>query len=190
MDVLGGWRLNEKGKYLLQLMSENSEYAFNEFYKMYASFILHIAHQIIGDPLEAEDVCHDIFLEVFEKPMEYDEEKGTVKAWLAVKTRSRCIDRLRKKKPILVRKLEQLDTKETIKTEVQVLKHLEKKLLIDAIKQLPEKQREVIYGAYFENKTQTELAESLNRPLGTIKSNVRYGLKNLRKYKKLKQWFV
>lgn len=182
--------MDEQGKYLLHLISENSEYAFNEFYKTYASFVLHIASQVIGDPMEAEDICHDIFLEVYENPTEYDAEKGSVKAWLAVKTRNRCIDRLRKKKPVLVRKLEQIDTKEALRTEMQVLQQLEKKVIIDALEQLPKKQREVIYGAYFEEKTQSELAKSLNRPLGTIKSSVRYGLNNLRKYKKLKQWFV
>ncbi|NLI69132.1 MAG: sigma-70 family RNA polymerase sigma factor [Bacilli bacterium] len=157
---------------------------------MYAPFVLKIAKQLVSDPLEAEDICHDIFLEVFEKPGEYDDAKGTVKAWLAVKTKHRSIDRLRKKKPVLVRKLEQLDTKEAVKTELEVLKSLEKNVLLEALAHLPEKQREVIYGAYFENKTQTELARTLNKPLGTIKSNVRYGLNNLRKYKKLRQWFA
>lgn len=182
--------MDEKGKRLLQAINENSEYAFNEFYRMYAPFVLKIAKQLVSDPLEAEDICHDIFLEVFEKPEEYDDAKGTVKAWLAVKTKHRSIDRLRKKKPVLVRKLEQLDTKEAVKTELEVLKSLEKNVLLEALAHLPEKQREVIYGAYFENKTQTELARTLNKPLGTIKSNVRYGLNNLRKYKKLRQWFA
>jgi len=105
-----------------------------------------------------------------------------------VKTRHKCIDRLRKKKPVLIQKLEHLDTKGAVETELSVLLQLEKELILDALKQIPSKQREVIYGAYFEGKTQMELAESFNRPLGTIKSLIRYGLRNMRKQKDLLNW--
>lgn len=180
--------MEDRGIELLHLIDEGSERAFIEFYHLYVSFVLQIASQVIGDDLEAEDVCHDIFLEVYENPSEYNEEKGSVKAWLAVKTRNRSIDRLRKKKPLLVQKLETIDRTDVPITEMQVLKRMEQKVILDALKQLPKKQRDVIYGAYFEGKTQKELALMLNRPLGTIKSSVRYGLQNLRKYKKLKHW--
>lgn len=178
----------ERGNELLKQIHEGSDAAFSEFYHLYVSFVLKIAMQIIGDPQEAEDVCHDVFLQVYERPAEYNVEKGSVKAWLAIKTRNLSIDRLRKKKPLLVQKLESIDRQDKVITEVQVLKRLEQKVILDALKQLPKKQREVIYGAYFEEKTQRELAAKFNRPLGTIKSMVRYGLNNLRKYKKLRQW--
>jgi len=177
-----------KGKNLLVLIGKGSRQAFDEFYELYASFVLHIAYQVLRDRNEAEDVCHDIFLEIYQKPHEYKSDKGSVKAWLAVKTRSRSIDRLRKRQPVLVHKLEQLDTEDAVQTEISVLRHLEKKVILDALKHIPKKQREVIYGAYFEGKTQRELAETLNRPLGSIKSMVRYGLNNLRKDEKLIQW--
>lgn len=180
--------MKDRGNELLKLITEGYEQAFIEFYNMYVSFVLHIASQVIGDETEAEDVCHDIFLEIYENPQEYDAKKGSVKAWLAVKTRNRSIDRLRKKKPLLVHKLETLDRTDKVAIEIEVLKRIEQKVILDALKQLPKKQREVIYGAYFEEMTQSELAQTLNRPLGTIKSTVRYGLQNLRKYKKLRQW--
>ena len=129
-----------------------------------------------------------IFLEVYQNPGQYNPKKGSVKAWLAVKTKSRCIDRLRKSKPLLVHKLEQLDTIEAIEIERNVLKHIQKDLILEALKHLPKKQQLVIYGAYFEDKTQRELAKSLNKPLGTIKSSIRYGLQNLRKQKIIRNW--
>lgn len=173
---------------LFKLIAKGSETAFNQFYEAHVSFVLQIATQVLGDQNEAEDVTHEIFLEVYEKPGQYKPERGSIKAWLAVKTRSRCIDRLRQKKPVLIQKLELLDTKDTVKTELSVLLQIEKELILDALEQIPKKQREVIYGAYFEGKTQMELAESLNRPLGTIKSLVRYGLRNMRKQKELLNW--
>lgn len=173
---------------LLQLIAKGSEAAFNQFYELYVSFVLHIAIQVLGDQSEAEDITHEILLEVFEKPQQYKPERGSIKAWLAVKTRNRCIDLLRKKKPVLINKLELLDTADSVKTELAVLIQIEQEILFKALQQIPKKQRQVIYGAYFEEKTQRELADSLNRPLGTIKSLARYGLRNMRKQKDLLQW--
>lgn len=174
--------------HLLKLIEKGSEAAFNQFYETYVSFVLQIATQILSDRIEAEDITHEVFLEVYEKPRQYKPHRGSIKAWLAVKTRSRCIDRLRKKQPILVQKLEQLDSAETIKTEQSVLKQIEKETILRALEKIPAKQREVIYLAYFENNTQVELSERLDRPLGTVKSLARYGLKNLRKQKSLLNW--
>ncbi|MFD2042801.1 RNA polymerase sigma factor [Ornithinibacillus salinisoli] len=173
---------------LLQLIAKGSQSAFNQFYEAHISFVLHVAISVLADRSEAEDTCHDIFLEVFQKPLQYQSHRGSVKAWLAVKTRSRCIDRLRKRKPVLTHKLEQLQTIEAVQTEIDVLSQIESKILFDALKQLPKKQQEVIYGAYYEGKTQAELAKKFNKPLGSIKSSIRYGIRNLRKQKTLLQW--
>lgn len=178
----------EQSKRLLQLIAKKSETAFQQFYELHVSFILQIAYQILKDMREAEDVTHEVFIEVYENPHAYQPIRGSVRAWLAVKTKSRSIDRLRQKRPILVHKLEQLDTADSVRTELSVLLQIEREILFEALQQIPEKQREVIYGAYFEGKTQTELAQSLNRPLGTIKSLVRYGLRNMRKQKSLLHW--
>lgn len=178
----------QQDQQLLKLIAKGSETAFSQFYEKYVSFVLHIAIQVLGDRNEAEDVTHEIFLDIFEKPLQYKSDRGSIKAWLAVKTRNRSIDRLRKKKPVLVNKLELLDTIDTVKTEMSVLLQIEKELIIEALQQIPEKQREVIYGVYFEGMTQMELANSLNRPLGTIKSLVRYGLRNMGKQKALLNW--
>src|SRR5690625_2925675 len=178
----------EQSKRLLQLIAKKSETAFQQFYELHVSFILQIAYQILKDMREAEDVTHEVFIEVYENPHAYQPSRGSVRAWLAVKTKSRSIDRLRQKRPILVHKLEQLDTADSVRTELSVLLQIEREILFEALQQTPEKQREVIYGAYFEGKTQTELAQSLNRPLGTIKSLVRYGLRNMRKQKALLNW--
>jgi|SRR5690625_2482949 len=183
-DVMG----KQKDIQLLNLIAKGSETAFNQFYEMYASFVFNIARQVLGDPCEAEDVTHEVFLNIFKKPEQYNKKRGSIKAWLAVQARSRSIDRLRKKQPILVQKLELLDTKDTVETELSVLLQIEKEILLKALEKIPEKQREVIYGAYFKGKTQRELAKSLDRPLGTVKSLVRYGLRNMRKQKELINW--
>lgn len=173
---------------LLHFMKKGSKTAFDEFYETYASFVLHIANQILGDENEAEDVAQEIFLMMYERPDRYHPKRGSVKAFLAVLTKNLAIDRLRKKKPILVQKLEQLDTETEVKTELSVLLQIEQELIYEALKQIPKKQRKVIYGAYYEELTQREMAKTYQKPLGTIKSLIRYGLQNLRKQKDLMNW--
>lgn len=178
----------ERDLHLLSLISKGSQTAFHEFYETYASFILHIANQILSDQNEAEDLTQDILLSIYESPDKYNPSRGSVKAFLAVMTKNRAIDRLRKRKPILVQKLEQLDTVSEVRTELSVLLQIEKELIYDALKQIPEKQRKIIYSTYYEELTQREMAENFNKPLGTVKSLVRYGLQNLRKQKELLNW--
>lgn len=179
---------DNQSEMLMQQIMAGSEKAFNQFYETYISFVFQIAIKLLQDQVEAEDICHDIFIDVYQNPSAYNKSKGSIKAWLAVKTRSRCIDKLRKKKPILINKLDYLETERDIKAELHVLKRIETDILLEALKHIPKKQREVIYGMYFERKTQHELAILLNRPIGTIKSLVRYGLNNLRKQKVLLDW--
>jgi len=179
---------NLQDRHLLLKIAKGCETSFDEFYNKYAPFVHQIAQNILKDRLAAEDVTHDIFLDIYEKPQQYNPKRGSIKAWLAVKTRNLCIDYLRKKKPLLVQKLELMNIQDDLFTEVAVLLNIEKELIVDALKDIPEKQREAIYGAYFKGKTQVQLAKKLNRPLGTVKSLIRYGLRNLQKHKQLIDW--
>ena len=174
--------------HLLQDMEQNSREAFDRFYQLHLDFVFQIAFHIVGNKAEAEDVCHDVFLEVYQKPHQYNPNKGSVKAWLAIKTKSRSLDHLRKKKPVLVERLESFLTATDKDAEITVLQELEREVILTALDHIPEDQRKVIYGAYFEGKTQRELADKMGRPLGTIKSLVRYGLNNLRKQKTVLHW--
>ena len=71
--------------------------ALDALYRQFAATVYQIAFHIVQDAAEAEDVCHDVFLELLQHPDRYDPERGSLQAWLAVKTKSRAIDRLRKK---------------------------------------------------------------------------------------------
>ncbi|MCT2534452.1 sigma-70 family RNA polymerase sigma factor [Aquibacillus koreensis] len=177
----------ESRRMMLQI-ADGSKQAFDLFYETHHRFVLQIAYKILGDRVEAEDVCHDIFLEVFQKSNEYSPSKGSVKAWLAIKTKSRCLDRLRKKKPVLVNKLEAILNQEVTAVDSYVLSQIERDILLDALQHIPEKQREVIYEAYFNGRTHMELADLLHIPLGSVKSIIRYGINNLRKHQSLVHW--
>ena len=172
----------------LNQMSLGSKQSFDLFYEKHVHFVFQIALNILGDYNEAEDITHDVFLEVLQKAQQYNPQKGSIKAWLAVKTKSRCLDRLRKKKPLLVNKLESLLSKEEKGADVQFLKELESHILQDALMELPPEQREAIVRAYFNGESHREIADDMQKPLGSVKSLIRYGLNNLRKQKKLAHW--
>lgn len=172
---------------LLQEIKDGSRQAFDHFYELHIQFVFQIAFQLMRDQAEAEDVCHDVFLEVLQKTTQYQPAKGSVKAWLAVKTRSRALDRLRKKKPLLTDEWDQMG-KEESGADLKVLKEIEKDVLFDALKQIPTEQREAIYRSYYQEETHKEIAMTMQKPLGSVKSLIRYGLINLRKQKSIFHW--
>ena len=179
---------NQESLLLLQEIAGGSLQSFDRFYEKHIGFVFNIAYQIVKNQAEAEDICHDVFIEVYQKISQYHAERGSVKAWLAVKTRSRALDRLRKKKPYLVHKMEKPIENEDIATDILFIKRLEHDLVLDALDQIPSEQREAIYRAYFQEETHKEIAETMKKPLGSVKSLIRYGLNNLRKQKSIWNW--
>lgn len=175
-------------KQLLKNIQLGSRRSFEIFYEKYVSYIYSIAYAITKNPEEAEDICHDVFLEVIEKCREYNPRRGSIKAWLAVKTKSRALDRLRKKKPLLINRLEAAVVQAEKGADDFIFTHLEKELILDALNHIPEDQREALIRAYYIGETQREIAKDMNKPLGTVKSLIRYGLNNLRKQKSLLEW--
>lgn len=176
---------------LLRDMANGSITAFELFYEKYASLVLHIALRIVKDRMEAEDICHDLFLEVWKKPGQYDPKRGSIEAWLAVKARSRSLDRMRKKQRLPVASeenstLEQAST--AAAAEENVLSRLDREVLRQALGKIPPAQARALQGMYYEAKTQRELAANMNRPLGTVKSLIRYGLDNIRKQLSQSGW--
>ncbi|HHX77638.1 MAG TPA: sigma-70 family RNA polymerase sigma factor [Firmicutes bacterium] len=164
-----------------QAQTERSLKWFDDLYQQNASYVYKIARHIIHDPVEAEDLCHDIFLEIIQHPEQYDPGRGTIKAWLAVKTRSRAIDRLRKQKRQGLNKPELVAINTTDPTADSVLAKLEIEQLHESLRHLPKPQRNALAATYFYSFHQKDWAELTGHPLGTVKSRVRYGLNNIKK---------
>lgn len=175
---------------LFRQLERGSKRAFSEFYDRYVDLVFRVALNTVQDPLEAEDVCHDVFLEVYQKPDSYDPERGSVEAWLTVKTRSRCLDHLRKKRPICIDDWDNLTGEKELapSAEVLAMKRAEQKAIHDAMRHIPLEQQQVLYHTYFKERTHRTLSEEMQRPLGTIKSRIRYGLQNLKKQLTLHGW--
>ncbi|MBP2117634.1 RNA polymerase sigma factor [Cohnella lubricantis] len=166
-------------------IEEGSAEAFDRLYEQAVPWLLPIACQLLGDRMEAEDAIHDVLLAVIRHPERYDRSRGTVEAWLAVQLRSRCLDRLRKRSRIVLQEAAEPSEGERVqapvRTEEAALDKLEVEAVRQALRDLPGLHRRTLAEAYYSSRSQRELAEEWQVPLGTVKSRIRYGLHHLRK---------
>ncbi|GFN33921.1 RNA polymerase sigma factor [Paenibacillus xylaniclasticus] len=174
---------------VLRDMCCGSVEAFDAFYSRFAPLVLQIAYRTLGDRMEAEDVCHDVFLEALRRGDSYEEGRGSVAAWLAVIARSRSLDRLRKRNKVIASDVIPAEQQLTADTaEERALERLRQEALKEALNQLPAEQRNAVIGRYYGAHTQREMSSAWNVPIGTVKSWLRYGLTNLRKQMDRRGW--
>jgi RNA polymerase sigma-70 factor, ECF subfamily len=153
-------------------------------YDRYSSRLMGLAHKILGDTGEAEEVLQEVFLYVWRSASSFDASRGTVLAWLLVVTRSRAIDRIRARRPASRGALRSLDevaespSREDVEADSATRQW--ESLCRSAIEELPDEQRRVLELAYFGGLTHHEIAEKTGTPLGTVKTRVRLGLMKLR----------
>ncbi|GMK37242.1 RNA polymerase sigma factor [Paenibacillus sp. CCS19] len=173
----------------LRAMCEGSTEAFDLIYSKFAPLVMQIASRMLADRMEAEDICHDVFLEVLRRGASYDPSRGSITAWIAVMTRSRCLDRMRTRNR-WQHADEAIEARITSSdmTEELVIHRLEQQELHGALEKLPSEQMQAIVSSYYSEQTQRQMSESWNVPLGTVKSWVRYGLNNLRKQMEKRGW--
>lgn len=148
-----------------------------ELFDRHAGRMKSLALRIVRNPEDAEDVVQEVFVQAWRQAERFDARRGNVVAWLSIMTRSRALDRWRR---LATRR-------ETAVTEAYPLEAppsagdaptswAARTALLD----LPEDQRGPLELAYWEGLSQSEIAERLGVPLGTIKTRMRLGLKRLR----------
>jgi RNA polymerase sigma-70 factor, ECF subfamily len=168
---------------LLQQMASGDREAFRRFYDRYASLAFTFALRLLGSRSDAEDLVQEVFLQVWRQAQSYSSERGSPEAWLITMTRSRAIDKLRANRR---REMSPLSLDEPTHVErgmsvVPPTQTSEAKLTVQGVLvKLPEMQRIVLELAYFDGLTQSEIADRLGEPLGTVKTRMRAGLERLR----------
>lgn len=144
-----------------------------------------LALAIVANQSEAEDLVQEVFLTLCDQH-DYDAARGSVGAFLTTVTRSRAIDRIRRRST-RVRRLK--DYKETAVPVIdppaspleRVATAQDAERVRRAMAELSDNERRVLHMAYYEGLTQTEIAETLDTPLGTVKSWSRRALLGLRR---------
>jgi RNA polymerase sigma-70 factor, ECF subfamily len=158
--------------------------ALGVLYDRYASLVYRLALRILSTPQEAEDLTQEIFLNLW-RNQSYQPDRGSLSSFLTLLTRSRAIDRLRSRNSnlkVIQRWSQAMSSELPPPTPFEsVSLNQRSEYVRDALSQLPDKQRQVLEMAYYEGLTQSQIAEHLNTPLGTVKTWSRNGLLNLKK---------
>ncbi len=147
-------------------------------YDRHAGLLTAIGHRILHSRREAEDVTHDVFLEVWRRAGTYDPAKASVKTWLVLIMRCRALDRRKSAHFALTGPL--LDDARASEASEGPDALLDRGRVAAALDILTPPQREVLVLGYFEGLSSAEIAERLRVPLGTVKSRVAGALRALR----------
>ncbi len=158
--------------------------ALAELYDKYGRIAFALIVRIVRDQGIAEDLTQETFLRVWNRMAGFDAERGALGAWVLTVARNRAIDYLRSVDGRTRQNAIELSAIETpsvfVDLEANLINSDRARQLKGAFEKLNEKQRMVIELAYFEGLSQTEMAERMKQPLGTVKTWVRTALQVLR----------
>jgi RNA polymerase sigma-70 factor (ECF subfamily) len=174
----------ESDRALVAAMVARDAEAVARLYDRHAARLLGIAHRILGETGEAEEVVQEVFLHAWRAASSFDPFRGSVLAWLIVATRSRAIDRVRTRKSWVSREdagrdpLADLAARDDV--EEGAAAHQWETVCRAAVGELPADQRRALELAFFDGLTHEEIAERTATPLGTVKTRIRLGLMKLR----------
>jgi RNA polymerase sigma-70 factor, ECF subfamily len=167
---------------LIALLERGQEDALAELYDRYGQIAYSLAYRMLRNETLAEDAVQEAFLTVWRNAARFVPERAKASTWLLTIVHRRAVD--------LVRREERRRTEPfTLGTEAESSEgsaadvawlRLQRERVQDALRRLPDEQREALELAYYGGFTQSELAERLGQPLGTIKSRMFAGLARLR----------
>jgi RNA polymerase sigma-70 factor (ECF subfamily) len=181
-----GPRPNAAADLVAAMAAGNSGPPLNAFYAQYASTVLALLTKMLGSRAEAEEILQEVFVELWRRAPQYDSARGSVVAWVVTVARSRALDALRaRKRRHGDSQMQFFSQKHGLGTDggradVLVSSTRWHQALRQAFKRLNEDQRAVLELSYFAGKSHGEIAEALNLPVGTVKSRILAGMRELR----------
>jgi RNA polymerase sigma-70 factor (ECF subfamily) len=167
---------------LVRLVAQGNQNAFLELYDHYSSRVYGLAIRMLGEEMAAEEVTQDTFLKLWTRADSYSPLKGTLLTWLLTITRRTAIDRIRleNRRPDLGGVTQPDALWATLPAPHSATQESRWRSLHFAVLELPDEQRQVIELAYFHGMSQSQIADYLEIPLGTVKTRVRLSMDKLR----------
>ena len=164
---------------LLARVQRGDDAALAVIYDRYSRVVYSVSLRVLRDASAAEDILQEVFMQIWRSPGGFLATKGSLGGWLAVVSRNRSIDSLRRKRPT-----EQAEEM-SLPSKCDLSKEVERNVMADQarviIAQLPLEQRKTLEMAFFDGLTHSEIAEMTGDPLGTVKTRIRSALGTLRK---------
>ena len=156
--------------------------AFAEAYRRHAGAVFGLAHRLLWERAQAEEMVQEIFLRLWEQPERFDQARGSLRSFLLMDAHARCVDRIRSDS----RRKEREERSARAEMVADYDLDLEAydldvaEQVRGALATLSDAERQAIELAYFGGHTYREVARILEQPEGTIKSRIRTGLTRLR----------
>jgi RNA polymerase sigma-70 factor (ECF subfamily) len=170
---------------LMLRIAQGDQRAFETLYDRFSGILFATAYRVLNNQAAAEDVVQDTFIQIWQKAPQYDPAKGKPLTWAVTLTRNRSIDRLRSTQRRSRMQDDLQAESETFeqfdgRSSLDAISSAETSQRVrDAVNKLPADMREAIELAFFGSLKQSEIAERLNAPLGTIKARIRRGMTKL-----------
>ena len=169
---------------LLARIAAGDQPALAEFYDASSAKVFGLAMKILADRTVAEEVTMDVYTQVWRRASTYDTERGTPGSWLMMLAKTRAIDRFRSSYLERGRQVpldQAAELPGDAATPEQYSADLERQRLVqEAMASLSAEQRQAIALAYYWGLSQSEIADRLQLPLGTVKTRMRLGMIRLR----------
>ncbi|HSV15593.1 MAG TPA: sigma-70 family RNA polymerase sigma factor [Tepidisphaeraceae bacterium] len=173
---------------LMQAIAAGDRAALERLYDRHSPLVLAVSRRVLKDAAEAEDVLTTVFFEVWSRADRFDASRGSPLSYLTTLARSRAIDRRRSRAARPVALSSENSAAEnaaamasTAPTPLQSSDINEQRQRIRAaLAELEPAQREAIECSFYEGLSHSEIAEKLQKPLGTVKTYIRQGLIRLR----------
>lgn len=174
---------------LIGLTAGGDERAIAALYDRYGGVLFAVAYRIVGQRADAEEVVIEAFAQVWREASRFEPTRGSVAGWLTMIARSRALDMVRaraRRERITASAAADRPGVSPAMSEwrpdaLTALDDAERRARIrEALQTLSPPQRQAIELAYFEGLSQSEIADRLQQPLGTVKTRVRLGMQKLR----------
>jgi len=175
---------SEGDRELAERLKRREPQAMADLYDRYGRLSYVVIYRIVRNTAVAEDLVQETFLRVWNRVQGFDHEKGALGPWVLTVARNRAIDYLRSVDGRMAQNAFELEVTEHpglfANLETEVLSSDRARVFRTAFEKLNANQKLVIELAYYEGLSQSEMAERMKQPLGTVKTWVRSALKALR----------
>ncbi|CAN5728929.1 sigma-70 family RNA polymerase sigma factor [soil metagenome] len=166
---------------ILKRITANDKIANQELVELYGNFIYSLAKKFTYTHEDAEDAVQEIFLEIWKHAGRFDHNKSSEIGFIALIAKRKLIDGYRKMKTIpKFENAEYVLDNLTGESEKEMFLRLDLKRAIKTLDKLQSEQKDLIVLSFIEGFSHTDIASTVGKPLGTVKSTIRRGLQNMR----------
>ena len=166
-------------KHIVELLKERNEKAISLLYENYSDTLYGVAYKVVRNEELAQDVLQESFIKIWKKSDSYDASKAKLFTWLFRITRNTAIDKLRSVNTKSDKEI-QMDVSDVYNLGVEGIRP-EFMDVQENLEKIDSKYQIVLEALFFQGMTQQEASDELDIPLGTIKSRLKIGLRELRK---------